>query len=162
MNTPVAHGLKRHLELLTADGYKVITTSELLKISPFEDIDTSADYMDKLRALEGVGQVIGYRDNTFKPNNYLTFGEMMTMTLKKSDYQQFMKDHLLKGDFKKEYRKYPYFVAYHHYKLVAQIHTANAIVKGQDLMDFMAKYLNKKLELKPDEPILRKDYIHYL
>ena len=43
--TPVAHALPKHLELLVNEGYKVVTVTDLLKLSPFEDIDTKAEYL---------------------------------------------------------------------------------------------------------------------
>ena len=48
--TPVGHALEEHLKLLNENGYRVVTVGELKRLSPFEDIDTGADYIEKLVA----------------------------------------------------------------------------------------------------------------
>ena len=39
--SPIAHGLDKQLELLTANGYKVVTVSQLMALSPFLDTPQS-------------------------------------------------------------------------------------------------------------------------
>lgn len=36
--SPIAHGLEKQLELLAARGYRVVTVSQLLELSPFQDV----------------------------------------------------------------------------------------------------------------------------
>ena len=88
--TPVAHALEEQLRLLRDVGYRVVPVDGLKRLVPFEDIDAGADYIDKLRELDGKGCVLGYKNNTFKPDKALTRGEMLTMTLTRADYSDFL------------------------------------------------------------------------
>jgi len=77
--TPVAHALEEQLKLLVDAGYQVITVSELLSRSPFTDIDDWAECFEAVRGLEQAGYCIGYRNNTFQPDRFLTRGELAMM-----------------------------------------------------------------------------------
>jgi len=77
--TPVAHALNEQLKLLTDAGYQVITVSELLRRSPFTDVDDSTEAFDAVRKLERAGYCIGYRNNSFQPARVLTRGELAMM-----------------------------------------------------------------------------------
>ncbi len=77
--TPVADALGRQLELLTQYGYRVVTVSELLALSPFEDLPNNCAQIDDIRYLLARGQVIGYRSNIFAPERRLTADEFMVM-----------------------------------------------------------------------------------
>ena len=78
--TPVADALPRHLELLAKHKYKVVTVSELLELSPFEDIDDTDSLFEAARMLIGKGYCIAYRNNTLQPDRELTFGELVVMS----------------------------------------------------------------------------------
>ena len=78
--TPVADALPRHLELLAKHGYRVVTVSELLEISPFEDVSNDDSIFEAARSLIGKGYCIAYRNNTLQPDRLLTFGELVVMS----------------------------------------------------------------------------------
>jgi peptidoglycan/xylan/chitin deacetylase (PgdA/CDA1 family) len=79
--TPVADALDRHLKLLTQAGYKVVTVSELLKLSPFEDMDETDSAFEAARQLANAGHCVGYKNNTFQPDRVLTKGELAAMLI---------------------------------------------------------------------------------
>ncbi len=77
--SPVVDALPRYLDLLQSHGYKVITVSSLLSLSPFADLDTEAPYFPAVRQLVADGRIAGYRDNTFRPDAALTWGQLAVM-----------------------------------------------------------------------------------
>lgn len=79
LRTPVCDALGEQLKLLTDYGYKVITVSELLELSPFEDVKNDCDEMVYIRKLLNKGHTIGYRNNTFAPDKPITTDEFMIM-----------------------------------------------------------------------------------
>ena len=72
VESPVADALEKQLELLTEYGYKVVTVSELLRISPFEDVAHDDECIEAVRVLDQAGYTIGFRNNTFQPDE--TYG----------------------------------------------------------------------------------------
>ena len=79
LRTPVCDALGEQLKLLTEYGYKVITVSELLELSPFEDVKNNCDEMVYIKKLLDKGHTIGYRNNTFAPDKPITKDEFMIM-----------------------------------------------------------------------------------
>lgn len=79
LRTPVCDALGEQLKLLTDYGYKVITVSELLELSPFEDVKNDCDEMVYIKKLLKKGYTIGYRNNTFAPDKPITKNEFMIM-----------------------------------------------------------------------------------
>ncbi len=77
--TPVADALPRQLALLQRYGYRVITVSQLLDLSPFTDLPGDHPVFGAARALANRGHVVGYQDNTFQPDRVLTRGELAVM-----------------------------------------------------------------------------------
>ena len=77
--TPVADGLGKQLQLLTDHGYKVVTVSELLEQSPFQDVLPDSDVGRAARRLLGLGWCVAYQDNTIRPDQILTRGELAMM-----------------------------------------------------------------------------------
>ena len=77
--TPVADGLGKQLQLLTDHGYKVVTVSELLEQSPFQDVLPDSDIGRAARRLLGLGWCVAYQDNTIRPDQILTRGELAMM-----------------------------------------------------------------------------------
>jgi len=73
-HTPVAEALPKQLELLAKYGYKVVTVSELLSRSAFEDCENE----DAL-ALANAGYTVAYKNNTLQPERTLTFGELVAI-----------------------------------------------------------------------------------
>ena len=78
--TPVADGLIKQLEQISERGYRVITVSELLEISPFSDVSPKDPCFEDAKALIGAGHVICYKDNTVRPDSTVTRGEFAAMT----------------------------------------------------------------------------------
>jgi peptidoglycan/xylan/chitin deacetylase (PgdA/CDA1 family) len=160
--TPVAHALEEHLRLLGEYGYRVVPVGSLKRLSPFEDIDTGADYMDKLRDLDRKGYVIGYKNNTFKPDKLLTFGEMLTMTLTKADYSAFLKEEVLGKGFHKQYKAHPYYVAYKKYGLLDRLGTSGETVSTDDVKRFLDEKLHAELPAEPKRAVYRREYLGWL
>ena len=55
LRTPVAFGLRQHLELLEKAGYRVVTVAELLERSPFADVGAEDKDFEHLRELQKSG-----------------------------------------------------------------------------------------------------------
>lgn len=79
LRTPIAHALPKQLELLKSAGYEVIPVSELLAMSPFEDVPADAPYLPALRTLLNAGHAVGYRNNTFQPEKRISVAEFYLM-----------------------------------------------------------------------------------
>ncbi len=77
--TPVADALYEALEMLSQAGYKVITASELIAKSPFEDIDDTDPVFEQVRDMSAAGYIMGYKNNTFQPDRVITCGELALM-----------------------------------------------------------------------------------
>ena len=77
--TPVADGLDRQLRLLTDHGYRVVTVSELLERSPFRDLGQADETGRAAKRLLGQGWCVAFQDNTLRPDETLTRGEMAMM-----------------------------------------------------------------------------------
>lgn len=77
--TPVVDALSKQLRLLRDYGYTVVTASELISMSPYEDINSDDPCFEVARALEKTGFCVAYRDNTFKPGSFITQGELAMM-----------------------------------------------------------------------------------
>lgn len=79
LRTPVADALGEQLKLLSDYGYKVITVSELLEKSPFEDVKNDCEEIKYISGLLKKNHTIGYRNNTFAPDRFITADEFMIM-----------------------------------------------------------------------------------
>ena len=77
--SPIAHGLTKQLELLTAQGYQVVPVSELLERSPFLDVPQTDPAGVAARSLLQAGWCPAYRDNSLRLDTVLTRGEMAMM-----------------------------------------------------------------------------------
>lgn len=75
LRTPVAFGLRQHLELLEKAGYRVITVAELLERSPFADVGAEDKDFEHLRELQK-SRAIAYSDNTLRLDSPMTRGEL--------------------------------------------------------------------------------------
>lgn len=75
LRTPVAFGLRQHLELLEKAGYRVITVAELLERSPFADVGAEDKDFEHLRELQK-SRAIAYSDNTLRLDAPMTRGEL--------------------------------------------------------------------------------------
>lgn len=74
--TPIAHGLEKQLQLLSERGYRVVTVSQLLALSPFQDVLPDTPEGAGARFLLEQGWCPAYRDNTLRPEQVLTRGEL--------------------------------------------------------------------------------------
>ena len=157
--TPVAHALPKHLELLVNEGYKVVTVSNLLKLSPFEDIDTKAEYLPRLVELDQAGYIVGYKNNTFQPERPLTKGEMLMMSVTRQEascyYKQAMDDETMKRNIK----KHPYYIAYLKYGMLDCISQSDDLASSEDVKEFNYEKLKKEIKIDNRNSILRRDYI---
>ncbi len=77
--TPVADGLGRQLELLSEYGYKVVTVSELISMSPFEDLPDTDPIFPCARELINRGYCIARKNNRLYPDKAVNIGELLTM-----------------------------------------------------------------------------------
>lgn len=77
--TPVADGLEEQLKLLKKYGYKVVTVSELMALSMFEDAGEGDVVFEDATELISKGYCVAYRDNTLKANTILKKGELAFM-----------------------------------------------------------------------------------
>lgn len=79
LRTPVADGLGKQLELLKQAGYQVIPVSQLMALSPFEDLDPESPCFPYVQQLLRKGKVIGYKNNTFHGERPTTADECYLM-----------------------------------------------------------------------------------
>ncbi|MGM9522703.1 MAG: polysaccharide deacetylase family protein [Oscillospiraceae bacterium] len=77
--TPIADALPKQLEILKNFGYRVVSVSELLNMSPFEDMSPDAPEADSVRFLLGRGHTVGYKNNTFGGDKPITEDELYIM-----------------------------------------------------------------------------------
>ena len=77
--SPIAHGLDRQLELLDAQGYRVVPVSELLELSPFLDVGQDTACGQNARRLLEAGWCVAFRDNSLRKDTVLTRGELAMM-----------------------------------------------------------------------------------
>ncbi len=77
--TPVADGLDKQLQLLTDHGYQVVTVSELLERAPFRDAAPDTPEGRAARRLLDQGWCVAFQDNTLRPGETLTRGELAMM-----------------------------------------------------------------------------------
>lgn len=77
--TPIADGLDKQLQLLTDHGYKVVTVSELLERSPFQDALPESPESHAARRLLSRGWCVAFQDNSLKADTVLTRGALAMM-----------------------------------------------------------------------------------
>lgn len=77
--SPVTDGLEKQLRLLSDQGYRVVTVSELLERAPFRDVTASSEAGRSARRLLNLGWCVAFQDNTLRPGAVLTRGELAMM-----------------------------------------------------------------------------------
>ncbi len=77
--SPVASGLAKQLELLTQNGYRVVSVSQLLALCPFLDTAPEDALFAPARALLDAGFCVVFRDNAIRPATPLTRGALAMM-----------------------------------------------------------------------------------
>lgn len=107
--TPIVSALDQHLKLLIDYGYEVVTVSQLLDLSPFEDVSEGWEIYESVRRLVKRGYCIGYKDNTFQPNRALTKGELAMMVTEPSSFKK-LPDELESLPYHDVPKKHPYFI----------------------------------------------------
>lgn len=80
--SPVADGLKRHLEILRDYGYEVLTASELLALSPFSDIGPAHPIFPQAKALLEAGHLVTFADNHVRPDSRLTQADLEALCVR--------------------------------------------------------------------------------
>ncbi len=80
--TPIADALPQQLQILAEYGYKVISVSDLLDMSPFEDLSPDAPQMAAIKDLLGREHTVGYKNNTYAPDRPITTDEIYIMLAK--------------------------------------------------------------------------------
>ena len=86
MESPIADALALQLALLRNYGYKVVTVSELMSHSPFEDVAHSDEGLEAIRALDGLGYTVGFQSNEFRPDERITKEQLVAMCTKRENY----------------------------------------------------------------------------
>jgi peptidoglycan/xylan/chitin deacetylase (PgdA/CDA1 family) len=157
--TPVADALPRHLELLDKHGYSIVTVSELLARSPFEDIGDSDPVFEAARSLINKGCCIAYRNNTLQPDRELTFGELVVMTVPPeklletfradadSKFAQPVPDALAKYDVSKSHPYFHAFAAAYELGFLSEADSraANSSVTPEVFSGFLQKVTGKSI-----------------
>lgn len=77
--SPVADGLEKQLSILKSYGYRVVTVSQLLAMSPFRDLSPEQPLFRPARKLLDKGWCVAFRDNTVRPDAPLRRGELAMM-----------------------------------------------------------------------------------
>lgn len=77
--SPIADGLSKQLELLCAKGYRVVSVSELLAMSPFRDERPDSEIGSAAKRLLEHGWCVAYRDNSIRADRFMTRGELAMM-----------------------------------------------------------------------------------
>ena len=85
MESPIADALNLQLELLKNYGYKVVTVSDLMSHSPFEDVAHDDEGLEAIRGLDKLGFTIGFQNNRFKPDERITEEQLTAMCTKREN-----------------------------------------------------------------------------
>jgi hypothetical protein len=78
LEAPIADALELQLKLLAEYGYRVLSVSGLMALSPFEDVGADDPCLEAVRGLEAAGYCIGFQNNTFQPDAPVT-GEQLNV-----------------------------------------------------------------------------------
>ena len=79
LRAPIEDALPLQLQLLTEYGYRVVSVSELLARSPFEDLSPDSPAMPHVQRLLAAGHVTGYQNNSFHGERAISVGEFCLM-----------------------------------------------------------------------------------
>lgn len=79
LRAPVEDALPQQLAILASYGYRVVSVSQLLALSPFEDLPTDSPALPHVRRLLDAGHTVGYRNNTFHGERPITREEFLLM-----------------------------------------------------------------------------------
>ncbi len=134
--SPVATALREQLEVLSGYGYKVVTVRELKDKYPFEDFNDFSKNFEIARELDRRGYIIGYRTNEFKPDKTLTVGEMVMMTMKKSDYGKMLMNIIGSASDRKKHLKHPYYLGFLYYDRKDLMERSDEEATKEDIVSF--------------------------
>jgi len=143
--TPVAGALAAQLKLLRDHGYAVVPVSRLLEISPFEDLSPRDGCFQAVRFLLGCGMTLGFRDNTFRPERPLAFGELCVMLCPRSVREDGLRARILSG----ARPAHPYAAA------ISWAREGGLIARPDAVVD--ARVMEKALSLVCKNPDVRHD-----
>ena len=79
LRAPIEDALPQQLKLLADYGYRVVSVSELLALSPFEDLPAGSPAMPYVQRLLQAKHVTGYQNNTFHGERNITAEEFYLM-----------------------------------------------------------------------------------
>jgi peptidoglycan/xylan/chitin deacetylase (PgdA/CDA1 family) len=88
LRSPVEEALPQQLKLLADYGYQVIPVSELLELSPFEDLPEHSPAMPFVKKLLAAGHTVGYKNNTFHGERPITKAEFYLMAAEPQHLRQ--------------------------------------------------------------------------
>ena len=95
--TPIADALDQQLKLLYDNGYQIITVSQLIEMSPFEDTGDKDPVHESARRLINAGYCVAYQNNTLQPDRQVTFGELVTMSVAPDKHLKAFRDYVDAG-----------------------------------------------------------------
>lgn len=104
--SPIVDALPVQLKMLSDLGYRVITVSELLDMSPFIDLKPESRAMPYVKQLIEEGHMVGYKNNTFHPERPLSLNELWLMLASAEDIRA-QRVYNEKELIKKTSKKYP-------------------------------------------------------
>ncbi len=119
--TPIADALEPQLKLLYANNYEVISVSDLLALSPFEDVGAEDEVHASSRRLCNAGYTVAYKNNTLQPDRITSVGEFVTMTANPDEHLSLYREYVDNGfkvqdDLLKNYNispEHPYYFAFY-------------------------------------------------
>ena len=106
--TPIADAIYMQLKILADYGYQVVTVSELLEKSPFEDMQPNGREADAVRYLLKKGHTVGYKNNTFHGERAITADEALIMLARPEKLRA--REHMTARDLAEEARSSARFV----------------------------------------------------
>jgi len=86
IQSPIADALDLQLKLLAEYGYRVVGVSDLMQLSPFEDVGADDACLEAVRGLEAAGYCIGFQNNTFQPDASATAEQLDAMCTQRRDF----------------------------------------------------------------------------
>ncbi len=92
LRTPIADALEPQLKLLKNAGYEIVSVSELLRRMPFEDVKEDDEFLPYVKNLLEKKHTIGYQNNTFQPDRYISDDEFYIMCTEPDLFK--VKEHL--------------------------------------------------------------------
>lgn len=143
LETPIADALPKQLALLQQYGYRVIPVSELLSLSPVEDVSQNDLAYPHLKKLLDAQHAAAYQNNSFQGQREITYGEILMMLCPPEVFRTY------RGSGKNS----PYDIAYAHFKnnglnQLLPLCTSNTLDKKAEGRDFLSMAANHGIEIE--------------